>query len=287
MVLFIDQPQPTAPTGIYGVSVEGGEPVLISEQIALPSPDGAYRAYLSDEGETIVESASGDGQWVIPNGGLRVFFSPHSVRLAWGRTERSGNFDQRPTVVSISGIDGSNPREVITVYGGGIAGWLDDDRLLLVGRDRGRSQDVALFSLSVVDGTRTDLITNQRIRSVRIAPGGEWVMYLIALDPDGPVEDGLWVIKADGSQRYKLEVAGAAQWRDPTHLLIIPYEPGAPSHRLWQFDAETGQAMPLTDPAVTPFRVANADWAISPMGEAVVFVNADDQALWVITLPPL
>jgi hypothetical protein len=259
----------------------------MSERVALPSPDGAYRAYLSDEGETIVEPATGDSQWVIPNGGLRVFFSPHSARLAWSQTQRSGDFDQRPTVVSISDIDGSDPREVITVYGGGIAGWLDDDTLLLVGRDRGRAQDVALFSLSVVDGARQDLISNQRIRSVQVAPGGEWVLYLIALDPDGPAEDGLWVIRADGSQRYKLEVAGAAQWRDPTRLLIIPHEPDAPSHRLWQFDAETGEAEPLTDPALTPFRVANADWAVSPTGEYVVFVNAEDQALWVITLPPL
>jgi Tol biopolymer transport system component len=284
MVLFIDQPQSTAPTGIYGVPLTGGEEQLVSERIGLPSPDGRYRAYLSDNGETIVEPIDSSTRWVIPNGGLRVFFSPNSERLAWAAIPQSGNFDERPAVISISDIDGSDPAEIITIYGGGIGGWLDDDHLLLVGRDRGQSQDVALFSLSVIDGTRTDLITNQRIRSVQIAPGGGWVSYTISLNTDDSVDDGLWVIRADGGERYKLEVAGAARWRDATHLLLIPYEVGAESHRLWEFSTESGQAYPLTDPTVTPFKVSAGDWSVSPDGKHLVFLS-DDQSLWVLTIP--
>src|SRR5574341_1365842 len=286
MVLFIDQPQPTSPTGIYGVPVTGGEESLISERVSLFSPDGRYRAYLTDEGETIVEAMTGDPRWVIPNGGRFVYFSPTSLWVAWADTEEAGNFDQRATVISVSDIDGSESREQLTVYGGGIAGWLDDDHLLLLGRGRGQNQDLAMFSYSVTDGTRADLISNQRISGVRIAPGGEWITYRITMDPDSAAEAGIWVIKADGSLRYKLEVNGAGQWRDETHLLIIPYEPDAPSHRLWEFDVLSGDAAPVTDPALTPFRVANADWAVSPTGEFVVFVNAEDQALWLIQLTP-
>ena len=119
-----------------------------------------------------------------------------------------------------------------------------------------------------------------------VAPGGQWILYTVALDPTNSANDGLWVVKADGSQRFKVEVIGGARWRDPTHLLIIPLDPGAPSHRLWQFDAATGKAAPLTDPEATPFRVAQGDWSVSPDGRYVVFVNADDQSLWLITLPP-
>jgi hypothetical protein len=284
MVLFIDQPQPTASTGIYGVRLAGGDEELISERIGLPSPDGRYLAYLSASGETIVEPIDSSTQWVIPNGGLRVFFSPKSERLAWAAIPQSGNFDERPAVISVSDIDGSDSSEIITIYGGGIGGWLDDDHLLLVGRDRGRSQDVALFSIAVTDGTRTDLITNQRIRSVQIAPGGGWVAYTISLNTEDSAEDGLWVIRADGGERYKLEVAGAAHWRDATHLLLIPFEDGAQSHRLWEFSVESGQAYPLTDPAVTPFKVSSGDWSVSPNGDHLVFL-ANDQSLWVLTIP--
>ncbi len=287
MVLFIDKPLPTSASGIYGVSAEGGDVALVSERIAYPSPDGQYRAYLRDTGETIVEPMSGDPQWIVPSGGRPVYFSPGSQRLAWTRTQQSGNFDQRETVISVADIDGSEARELITIYGGGIGGWLDDERLLVVGRSRGQSQDVTLFSYSVIDGTRQDIISNQRIRTVRIAPGGEWISYTIAMDPDGIEETGVWVIKSDGSLRYKLEVSGAGQWRDETHLLIIPYEPEAISHRVWQFDALTGDAAALTDPTITPFTVFNADWAVSPTGEYIVFVNAEDQALWLLSLPPL
>jgi hypothetical protein len=286
-VRFIDQPQPTAPTGIYGVSVEGGEPYLVSETIGLPSPDGRYRAFLSDDGETIVQNVEDEAQWVIPNGGTRVFFSPGSARLAWTDVDRSGNFDLRKAVISVSDVEGNDPREVDTLFGGGIAGWLDDDHLLLAGREQKGSQDMALFSLSVLDGTRTDLILNQHIRSVRIAPGGKWIVYTITLHPTDAENDGLWVINADGSQRYKLEVVGGAQWRDESHLLVIPLEPDAPSHRLWQFDAPTGEVVPITDPEELPFRVLAGDWSVSPTGEHVVFVNAEDQALWLITLPPV
>ena len=61
---------------------------------------------------------------------------------------------------------------------------------------------------------------------------------------------------------------------------------GAPSHRLVEFDAATGQYTDLTDPEQTPFRVLAADWRVSPTGEHVVFVHAEDQALWVLELPP-
>ena len=83
----------------------------------------------------------------------------------------------------------------------------------------------------------------------------------------------------------KLEVVGGYHWRDASHLLIIPLEMDVPSHRLWEFDAETGQAYPITDPAVTPFRVANGDWRPSPTGDHIVFFG-EDESLWLLTLPP-
>ncbi|MEJ2148108.1 MAG: hypothetical protein P8Z40_01370, partial [Chloroflexota bacterium] len=97
--------------------------------------------------------------------------------------------------------------------------------------------DLALFSLSVTDGSRENLMLNQRSYPVRIAPGGEWVLYTVAFGEGQLSEsDGLWVVRSDGSLRFKLETVGSAQWRDSTRLLIIPLELDAPSHQLWQFD---------------------------------------------------
>ena len=95
------------------------------------------------------------------------------------------------------------------------------------------------------------------------------------------------MVRADGSQRFNVAVVGSAHWRDATHLLIIPLDAGAPSHRLWQFNTATGQAAAITNPDVSPFQVDKQDWSVSPDGKYVVFVNAQDQALWLIMLPPL
>jgi hypothetical protein len=52
---------------------------------------------------------------------------------------------------------------------------------------------------------------------------------------------------------------------------------------LWQVQAGGGQPEPLTDPAVTPFKVANGDWSVSPDGQHIVFVSAADHNLWLLT----
>lgn len=284
-IRFIDQPAPTMPTGIYEVSIEGSSNIrLYSEQIGLPSPDDRYLAFLDEAGETVVQEVGSGAQSVIPNGGLRVFFSPGSERLAWADIADSGNFDHRPAVIGISDIDGANVQELITVYGGGIVGWLNDDTLLLIGRDRPGEPDEKLFTLSVIDGARRDLVSEERIYTASVAPGGEWMVYTIAFDPDSVESDGLWVVSTDGESRYKLDVVGSARWRDASRLLIIPIEMDAVSHRLWQFDSQTGKVEPLTDPDQQPFRVASGDWIVSPTGRYVVFLNAEDESLWMIDL---
>lgn len=285
-VMYLDKPTPDGQLGIYGVPITGGEPQLATDRIGLPSPDQRYRAYLDEFGQTIVEPFNSEVQWVIPNGGLRVFFSPQSTRLAWSQTTRTTICEQRPTTISIADIDGSDPKEVITLYCGGFAGWLDEDHLLLTGRVEEGTQDVVLFSLNVLDGTRTDIVTNQRIRNVEVANGGEWIMYTIMLHPEDSSNDGIWVVKRDGTVRYKLAVVGSAHWRDATHLLIVPFEIDVESHKLWEFDVITGEAYAITDPTVTKFKIANGDWAISPTGNHIVMLG-ENEGLWLLTLPPL
>ncbi|MBN1429307.1 MAG: hypothetical protein JXB07_13110 [Anaerolineae bacterium] len=285
MVQFIDKPEHTLPTGIYGVSIDGGPVRLISERIGVYSPDGRYVAYLNADGQTIIEEIATGSRVIAPNKGKYVVFSPTSRRLAWEEYVSSGNFDQQGTAVKISNIDGSEVQLVTTLYGGGIVGWLDDDTLLLLGKNAGTDEERILFTLSVIDGTRVDLVSQQRMRSISVAPGGQWIAYAVTLDPDGPEDDGLWVVSVDGSQHYQLDVFGGLKWRDETRLLIVPMDIDAPSHCLLQIDAPTRQVTALTDPAQLSFRIAGGDWSVSPTGRHVVFLNSEDMALWLLSLP--
>jgi hypothetical protein len=285
-VQFFDKPDSTGVLGIYGVKVTGGAPQLVSQQIGITSPDGRYLAFRNDRGQTIVRNISTEADSVIDNDGLPVYLSPASQRLAWAESAQVGTLVTR-VVVHVAAVDGSDAHQLVTVFNGGISGWLDDDHLLIAGRKEPEATAVTLFSIDVNTNLQVDIASEQRMRSVRVAPGGQWVLYAVTLDPDNAANDGLWIISADGTQRYKLAVVGSAQWRDPSHLLVIPLEINAPSHRLWQFDAGTGQAGAITDPAITSFRVAGGDWSVSPDGKYVVFLNEVDEALWLITLPPL
>jgi Tol biopolymer transport system component len=38
------------------------------------------------------------------------------------------------------------------------------------------------------------------------------------------------------------------------------------------------------DPDVTPFKIANGDWAVSPDGRHVTFVENRDRNIWLLTL---
>jgi hypothetical protein len=54
---------------------------------------------------------------------------------------------------------------------------------------------------------------------------------------------------------------------------------------LLEVDAAAGAARALTDPAVTPLRIAGGDWALSPDGQRLAFVSAEDRNIWILELP--
>ena len=92
--------------------------------------------------------------------------------------------------------------------------------------------------------------------------------------------------RTDGTERRQLDgtLFGDYAWRDARRLLIIPFRPDAAYHELWQYDVETGQARRLIDSEITPFKVANADWQVSPNGQHLVFVESSDHNIWMLTL---
>lgn len=284
-VLFIDKPTADAPSGVYGVNIDSGDIRLVDERVTVPSPDGRYRQFL-DDGQLVVEEAASGTQFIIQNEGHFVHFSPNSQRLVWSIADEAPTFAEMVVHVTISAIDGSGATELATTYGGGVIGWLDDSRLLLAGRAEPGVPDVTIFDLDVSTGARLDLVTERRMRNFLIAPGGEWIAYAITLHPDDPAQNGLWLVKADGSERHKLTVFGGFLWRDSTHLLVMPFAPGAASDMLVAVDAVSRSETPATDPALLPFRVSVGQWSVSPTGRHVVIVSAGDLSLWLITLPP-
>ena len=95
----------------------------------------------------------------------------------------------------------------------------------------------------------------------------------------------LAVERDTGLQRADDELFGGYEWRREGELLVVPFPTSPDSHALWSVDAATGTASRVTDPAATPFKIANGDWSVSPDGSRVAFVEAGDKAIWVLELP--
>ncbi|GAB4473800.1 MAG: hypothetical protein Kow00124_13130 [Anaerolineae bacterium] len=283
---FIDRRAAGLPAAIYAVRLADGVTYRTDLPIGIYSPDGRYAAFLSEAGETTVRDALLGREWVIPNGGRRVFFSPDSRQVAWAEEERRSNFSVILSTVYVSNVDGSSPRPVITVYGGSFSGWLDEDHILLYGRTEEAGEARALFSLSLTDSTRVNLVEGARVYDVSIAPGGGWVQYTVVRETPDSGLNGQWVVRRDGLARHRLEMAGGVRWRDGSRLLVIPLVLNAPGHELWQFDAEAGQMARLLGPDEVLFRVGAGQWSVAPGGGQVVFRSAADGALWLLDLPP-
>ena len=282
-VLFIDKPTADAATGIYSVNI--GEPkksTLWNEQIAFYTRNYDYAQIPEKAGTRLIRVSDGKEIRVL-NGGRQVQFSPDRTRVVWTETRETFPIEDRVSNIMIATIsfDDANVGEaerITQVLRGGVSGWLDDNRLLLNGRLSKDTEDSVTFVHDLTTGKDTNLVTAERTRLGAVSRDGTWFAYAIVNDKE-PARNGLWVIRTDGTDAKKLEMFGAAQWRDDGHLVIAPFEMNVDTHSFYDYNAETGETNRLTPPTM-PFKVASGDWTISPDGNKIVFANAADNNLW-------
>jgi len=294
-VRFIDKPAADQPVGIWGVSVDAPQaaPEFITDRLeeSTASPD-----YLIEtSGDTTVIERRADGErWTVPAGGRTVFISPDETRIAWAVTNSDAPSSNQVTALWLANLDGSDAQQIATLPRGGLSGWIDDDALFISGRESLDSREQILYALSVTDGSLTELARAGQMRGQALSPSGDWLVYYVAFDPD-PAKNGLWLVSTDGSQSTLLDhdLFGAYQWRgcpdgcapEDDRLLIVPFQPDATAHWLVELNPATGEVRQLTDPAVTPFKIANGDWRVAPDGQTIAFVEYSDRNIWTIALP--
>jgi hypothetical protein len=283
-VLYLDRPAPDAPAGIWSVAPEGGEPALVTNRLGLYSQDMAYLAY-PENGITVIERAADGARWNLANGGRAVAFSPDNTLLAWTAGQTGPPFDTARRTIWISAIAGSQARPVADVFGGSLVGWLPGGRLLISGRLDAQEPETSLWVVDLEAEQWVEILrSGQRLRGTLISPEGGWLAYQV-LFGEKPEDDGLWAVNLVTGERKKLTLFGAYRWRAEGQLLVVPLDMTSPIHQLWEVAVLTGKTHPLTSRAVTPLRIANGDWAVSPDGKYIVYVSAVDDNIWVMDLP--
>ena len=277
-VVFIDKPAADARTGLYQVAID--KPMtstLWTERIAFYTSDYAYAQIPEQAGTRVIRVRDGQ-EWRIKNGGRSVQISPDRTRLAWTETRETFPIENRVSNIMLANLDGSEPKRLLQVLRGGVNSWLDENRLLVNGRASRETIESTLFVYDVRDGSRTDIVRAERLRLTAPSRGGSWIAYAITNDADAS-RNGLWVVRSDGTGARKLDFFGPLQWRDDTHFIYVPFEMNAPSHAFYEYDVVTNESRRLTPPDV-PFKIASGDWAVSPDGAKIIFVNAVDNNLW-------
>jgi Tol biopolymer transport system component len=295
-VLFVDKPSETDPPGVYGLDLTGFEspletpPQLIYQTLGFRSPDHTVVALPDpDEGQLMRFINEETGQiWKVNTLGNWPVFSPDGQSILWNAIDRRGPYDERPTDIWVSKVDGSDARQLLTIYGGSANGWFpDNEHILLTGRAEQIGENETMVVISLRDGSMIELAQENRLRGGLISPGGSWVVYLTTFTGEAD-KDGLWVVRSDGSERRKLPFYGPYRWFDDEHLIFIPTRdsPGE-GFAFWKINVETGEKVRLTDPETIPISIEGGDWALSPDGQKVVYVSAVDQNLWLIILPEM
>lgn len=294
-VRFIDKPAADQPVGIWGVSIVAPQvaPEFITDRLEESTASPAFLID-TDNNITVIERRADGERWTVPAGGRTVSISPDETRIAWTVTNSDAPSSQQVTALWLANLDGSEARQIATLPRGGLSGWIDEDSLLISSRESLESREQILSAYNLADGTRTELARGERLRSQVLSPSGGWLVYYVTFDADA-AKNGLWMVKTDGSQSVHLddELFGAYQWRgcpdgcspEDDRLLIVPFEPDTPFHWLVELNPATSEMQQLTDPTVTPFKIANGDWRVSPDGNAVAFVENNDRNIWMIELP--
>lgn len=285
-VLFIDKPTTAAEVGYYAIDVTGPDRTpKYAGRVGLYSPDRSLAAFA--EGlRTIVERLSTGESWPVPNAGQAVEFSADNRRVAWDSEAASGPYDQRQSEIFVATFDGKNAQRVTRVYGGGLVGWLPNSTsLMFLGRPSLATHDRTLTVLDLNTNTAADLVTAERLSGISVSNDGTWVAYYISFNEDA-TRNGIWVQRTDSSEARKLDQWGAYQWRDDSHLLLIPMRTASGTgFDVWDIDAATGASRQITSGAATPLNILNGDWRVSPDGKSIVFVNSADRNLWLLKLP--
>ncbi len=288
-VRFIDRPTAQAAAGIWGVDLDQPEagPQLVTDRLGVYSPDGALVAYPNRRTGTAVIERLADGEtWAIDTQGSRISFTPDSRSIMWTEFDNNAPRDSRLQTLWMADVDGSNARTVFSARRTNVVTWLSDDELLM-SQSFPRSTSTHFFTLSLSDGTQTDLMDMPRTRGTAFSPDKRYLVYYVSLEAEAE-ENGIWLIDLQNPTQdpEKLPFFGTYRWRDNQHLVYIPFDPEATEHNFFEYDVASGQTHNLF-PGGTGLTVANNDWRISPDGKKITMVAAKDTELdgiWVLDI---
>lgn len=291
-VLYTDAIPNQQLAGTYAVPADGsGPPSVFWPSAATVSPDGSRIAFPDFAARvTRIQEFGKQSTATLANDAAYVWFSRDGRQVAWlaraPGAQPSSNVDRLVTVW-VANADGASARIVRggNVRAAELAWFPDGQRLLFAGRDRDGGNP-GIYTLDVNTGALTRIVDAFSPRGVRLAPDGNTLVYLAALE-EKPEDNGLFLTRVDGSGKRKLPVLGGVRWLpDSAALLVVPTQADNGPDQLVRVDAATLATTPLTDRAALPFRIAQDEWQAAPDGTRIAFTSLADGNISVLRFAP-
>jgi hypothetical protein len=283
-VLYFDAPEGAESSGLYSIPRAGGPATLLTHRIGVYSTDWSLVAYPED-GRVYIERWQDGERWTVPSAGREINFSPSALSIAW---EIGSSSIQNPDVqvrsVWISDVRGRNPRELVTLHGGRLIGWSQDDEALIVSGRLTPTGPAGIWRIEVENGAGRLLFDVDDPREALLSTDGSQLAFIVAFET-GPDRNGLWILQTNGDGARRLDFFGAYRWRSTDQLVVFPYDLSSSSPYLVQYDTRRDLWWSLSSPRFTQLPIANNDWQISPDGAWLVYQSYTDQSLYLLELP--
>ena len=291
-VLYVDKPDERS-AAIWGIDISTGARAPYSTVVgALQYGDRYVVTPLYPTLQSVtVHDRETEESWGLTGIGSFAFISPDGTRIAYdGRmTQEPLYANRREASIFVADLDGSNPRFLATIFGGGIVDWFaDGSRLLVLGTQTLGAPRPALWHVDVTTGAIEKLDDSAHLRNVSISPDGAWVVSLTLFEED-PYWNTTWAMNVQTGEQRRLAFAGRYHWitsENASLVYVALRESADEGFAVWKLDVPSGERSQLIDPKQTPLFIANGDWAIAPDGRHLAFVSAQDYAIWLIELSP-
>lgn len=282
-VYVIDKAETDAGAAVYGYPVDGGAAALADIPLGQYSPGGGLLA-LPGSSQWILALPDGSPGMALPGSTVNFRVSPNGSSVAWSEGSRLPvSIDRRQRTLWVADVQGHDRRQIARIIGGDLIGWSEDGAsLLTTGQPVGQAES-GIWSLGL-DSTVHLLLEAARPRSVLLSPGGRWIAFLLSFTGDAAT-DGLWLLSTSDGQARRLESYGSYRWRGEGRLLLAPFAANQVGWSLEEVDASTGRTSSLLGPRTLVGALQNNEWVPSPDGRWIVYLNADDGALWLAALP--
>ena len=291
-MLYVDKPDERS-AAIWGIDIATGARAQYSTVVgALQYGDRYVITPLYPTLQSVtVHDRETEESWGLTGIGSLAFISPDGTRIAYdGRMAQERLYaNRRQAQIVVADLDGSNPRLLTTIFGGGIVDWFTDgSRLLILGTQTLGAPRPALWHVDVTTGAIEKLDDSAHLRNVSISPDGAWVVFLTLFEED-PYWNTTWAMNVQTGEQRRLAFAGRYHWitsENASLVYVPPRESADEGFAVWKLDVASSERSQLIDPKQTPLFIANGDWALAPDGRHIAFVSARDYAIWLLDMSP-